>query len=202
MESVDNSQFNPPNYFSREDQRAREHQRGYSKVCLRRVCEPLSLRTPEPWDFHDFFFFFSSFPPTGNSTNTATFRQFFTLYDVSTQSSRRYIHSGTIIFRNYSRCFDRTIFWPSKSSKRWILFKKFVENSKIRRIEKLINGSKLLLESKQKSFQIHILSPQIQIIGVPFYLNFLLHFLDKRVSVTNYYYYRTVLHNEILFQGI
>lgn len=42
--------------------------------------------------------------------------------------------------------------------------------------------------SKQKSFQIHILSNS----NDPFYLNFLLHFLDKRVSVTNYYYsYRT-----------
>lgn len=80
MESVDNSQFNPPNYFSREDQRPREHQRGYSKVCLRRVCfrcEPLSR------EISRIFFF----PPTGNSTNTATFRQFFTLYDGSTQSS-------------------------------------------------------------------------------------------------------------------
>lgn len=86
MESVDNSQFNPPNYFSREDQRPREHQRGYSKVCLRRVvcfrCEPLSREISRI-----FFFFF--FPPTGNSTNTATFRQFFTLYDTSTQSSAR-----------------------------------------------------------------------------------------------------------------
>lgn len=38
-----------------------------------------------PWAvrFPGFFFF----PPTGNSTNTATFRQFFTLYDGSTQSS-------------------------------------------------------------------------------------------------------------------
>lgn len=83
MESVDNSQFNPPNYFSREDQRAREHQRGYSKVCLRRVCfrcEPLSREISTI-----FFFFFLLFLPLGIPRIPPRFANF----SPSTMSPRR-----------------------------------------------------------------------------------------------------------------
>lgn len=126
MESVDNSQFNPPNYFSREDQRPREHQRGYSKVCLRRVCccfrcEPLSREISRIS-----FFFFSL--PLGIPRIPPRFANFSPSMMIPRRvlrGWRRYIHSGTIIFFENDSCFD-------------VLAFECIESNKIRGIKKLL----------------------------------------------------------------
>lgn len=160
MESVDNSQFNPPNYFSREDQRPREHQRGYSKVCLRRVCccfrcEPLSREISRIS-----FFFFSL--PLGIPRIPPRFANFSLSMMIPRRvlrGWRRYIHSGTIIFENDS-CFD-------------VLAFECIESNKIRRIKKLL--TKVAEDRNENLFKFIYTSPRIQIIDVPLYLNSLLH---------------------------
>lgn len=147
MESVDNSQFNPPNYFSREDQRPREHQRGYSKVCLRRVCfrcEPLSR------EISRIFFFFL---PLGIPRIPPRFANFSPSMMVPRRVlrgwKRRYIHRGTIIFQNDYSCFDYNDIFAFDlvlRTYRWISFNNRIESNEIWRIKKLVKGSKLLLE--------------------------------------------------------
>lgn len=147
MESVDNSQFNPPNYFSREDQRPREHQRGYSKVCLRRVCfrcEPLSREISR---------IFFSFLPLGIPRIPPRFANFSPSMMVPRRVlrgwKRRYIHRGTIIFQNDYSCFDYNDIFAFDlvlRTYRWISFNNRIESNEIWRIKKLVKGSKLLLE--------------------------------------------------------
>ena len=147
MESVDNSQFNPPNYFSREDQRPREHQRGYSKVCLRRVCfrcEPLSREISRifffssHWEFHEYRRVSPIFHPL-----------WWFHAEFYVDGKRRYIHRGTIIFQNDYSCFDYNDIFAFDlvlRTYRWISFNNRIESNEIWRIKKLVKGSKLLLE--------------------------------------------------------
>lgn len=159
MESVDNSQFNPPNYFSREDQRPREHQRGYSKVCLRRVCccfrcEPLSREISRIS-----FFFFSL--PLGIPRIPPRFANFSPSMMIPRRvlrGWRRYIHSGTIIFFENDSCFD-------------VLAFECIESNKIRGIKKLL----LELQKIETKILSNLYISPIQIINVLLYFNSLLH---------------------------
>lgn len=159
MESVDNSQFNPPNYFSREDQRPREHQRGYSKVCLRRVCccfrcEPLSREISRIS-----FFFFSL--PLGIPRIPPRFANFSPSMMIPRRvlrGWRRYIHSGTIIFFENDSCFD-------------VLAFECIESNKTRRIKKLL----LELQKIETKILSNLYISPIQIINVLLYFNSLLH---------------------------
>ena len=158
MESVDNSQFNPPNYFFREDQRPREHQRGYSKVCLRRVCccfrcEPLSR------EISRISFFFSL--PLGIPRIPPRFANFSPSMMIPRRvlrGWRRYIHSGTIIFFENDSCFD-------------VLAFECIESNKTRRIKKLL----LELQKIETKILSNLYISPIQIINVLLYFNSLLH---------------------------
>lgn len=144
MESVDNSQFNPPNYFSREDQRPREHQRGYSKVCLRRVCfrcEPLSREISRifffssHWEFHEYRHVSPIFHPLW------WFHAEFCVDGKEDTYTEERLSSKTIIVASIITIFSLLI-W---SSERIIEFR-LIESNEIWRIKKLVKGSKLLLE--------------------------------------------------------
>lgn len=144
MESVDNSQFNPPNYFSREDQRPREHQRGYSKVCLRRVCfrcEPLSREISRifffssHWEFHEYRRVSPIFHPLW------WFHAEFCVDGKEDTYTEERLSSKTIIVASIITIFSLLI-W---SSERIIEFR-LIESNEIWRIKKLVKGSKLLLE--------------------------------------------------------
>lgn len=147
MESVDNSQFNPPNYFSREDQRPREHQRGYSKVCLRRVCfrcEPLSREISRifffssHWEFHEYRHVSPIFHPLW------WFHAEFCVDGKEDTYTEERLSSKTIIVASIITIFSLLI-W---SSERIVEFRLItvLKVIKIWRIKKLVKGSKLLLE--------------------------------------------------------
>lgn len=147
MESVDNSQFNPPNYFSREDQRPREHQRGYSKVCLRRVCfrcEPLSREISRifffssHWEFHEYRHVSPIFHPLW------WFHAEFCVDGKEDTYTEKRLSSKTIIVASIITIFSLLI-W---SSERIVEFRLItvLKVIKIWRIKKLVKGSKLLLE--------------------------------------------------------
>lgn len=145
MESVDNSQFNPPNYFSREDQRPREHQRGYSKVCLRRVCfrcEPLSREIStifffsSHWEFHEYRHVSPIFHPLW------WFHAEFCVDGKEDTYTEERLSSKTIIVASIITIFSLLI-W---SSERIVEFRLITVLKVIWRIKKLVKGSKLLLE--------------------------------------------------------
>lgn len=145
MESVDNSQFNPPNYFSREDQRPREHQRGYSKVCLRRVCfrcEPLSREISRifffssHWEFHEYRHVSPIFHPLW------WFHAEFCVDGKEDTYTEERLSSKTIIVASIITIFSLLI-W---SSERIVEFRLITVLKVIWRIKKLVKGSKLLLE--------------------------------------------------------
>lgn len=145
MESVDNSQFNPPNYFSREDQRPREHQRGYSKVCLRRVCfrcEPLSREISRifffssHWEFHEYRRVSPIFHPLW------WFHAEFCVDGKEDTYTEERLSSKTIIVASIITIFSLLI-W---SSERIVEFRLITVLKVIWRIKKLVKGSKLLLE--------------------------------------------------------
>lgn len=147
MESVDNSQFNPPNYFSREDQRPREHQRGYSKVCLRRVCfrcEPLSREISRifffssHWEFHEYRHVSPIFHPLW------WFHAEFCVDGKEDTYTEERLSSKTIIVASIITIFSLLIC----SSERIVEFRLItvLKVIKIWRIKKLVKGSKLLLE--------------------------------------------------------
>lgn len=145
MESVDNSQFNPPNYFSREDQRPREHQRGYSKVCLRRVCfrcEPLSREISRifffssHWEFHEYRHVSPIFHPLW------WFHAEFCVDGKEDTYTEERLSSKTIIVASIITIFSLLI-W---SSERIVEFRLITVLKIIWRIKKLVKGSKLLLE--------------------------------------------------------
>lgn len=145
MESVDNSQFNPPNYFSREDQRPREHQRDYSKVCLRRVCfrcEPLSREISRifffssHWEFHEYRHVSPIFHPLW------WFHAEFCVDGKEDTYTEERLSSKTIIVPSIITIFSLLI-W---SSERIVEFRLITVLKVIWRIKKLVKGSKLLLE--------------------------------------------------------
>lgn len=147
MESVDNSQFNPPNYFSREDQRPREHQRGYSKVCLRRVCfrcEPLSREISRifffssHWEFHEYRHVSPIFHPLW------WFHAEFCVDGKEDTYTEERLSSKTIIVASIIN--DIFAFDLVLRTYRWISFNNRIESNEIWRIKKLVKGSKLLLE--------------------------------------------------------